>query len=256
VASLVRAPSRDDQHLQRAFAHPLNVSVLVVLFVFALAYGLFPWLVLGVALELSVLWLLSRTRPFRRRAERQLRQAELSSLRLSLDGSQLRELQRLEELAAAVRGSPLVDSAALERLIEGWIRLAATQKAARDLLVASDRRLLEHEIGALTAGAAQAAPPLRRLQEQRLALARRRLERLDATAERLELVGHQLSAIAELLHYLHEEVRAPSSLSTFGRLGDFSVEEELERIFGDLGDHERALAELEAAPALGYDGGR
>jgi hypothetical protein len=237
------------RYLKQAFGHPLNVSVIVVLAVFALAYGAFPWLVLGVALELMALSALLHTDFFRARAKRQLRESELANLRMQLEGSQLRELQRLEELAQAVQraaGRPdsasppaLADGEVLRRLLERFLRLSLSQKAGRELIARTDRHALDEEIRKLSASRELAPPAVRRLQESRLELARRRVQRLVMVEERVELVTQQLAAIGEMIHFLHEQALAPADAQALAET------EDLEHLMGDLDDHELALNELE-----------
>jgi hypothetical protein len=243
------------RYLRQAFGHPLNVSVIVVLAVFALAYGAFPWLVLGVALELMTLSALLHTRFFRARAERHLAEVELAQLRLQLDGCQLRELQRLEELAATVEkaavrpDSPLpprfADGDLLRRLLERYLRLALVHKAGRELIASTDRRALENEVRALEASLATAPPPVQRLQDRRLELARRRVERLELAAQRVEMVSQQLAAIVEMIHFLHEQALAPPS-SEGGMPWPDDINDELEHLMGCFGEHALAMHELDA----------
>ena len=87
-------------------------------------------------------------------------------------------------------------------------RLALQHKAGRELIASTDRRALEDEIVALQASAPSSPPPLRRLQERRLELARRRVERLELAGQRVQLVAQQLAAIAEMIHFLHEQALA------------------------------------------------
>jgi hypothetical protein len=246
-----RTHATERRYLKQAFGHPLNVSVLVVLSVFALAYGAFPWLVLGVVLELVALSALLHTRFFRARAERQLVAAELAQLRLSLDGAQLRELQRLEELAATVQkaalrpdGAPglcsLADGEVLRRLLERFVRLSLAHKAGRELINTTDRRALYDEIRTLEMARTRSRPSLQRLQERRLELARMRVQRLDLAEERIEVLSQELAAIGEMIHFLHEQALAPPSPEGAPWADD------LERLMGDIGEHDLALHELEA----------
>jgi hypothetical protein len=258
VAALIKAGSRSPsrrraqatgrRYLRQAFSHPLNVSVLVVLSVFALAYGALPWLALGLLLELLGLSALLRTDFFRVRAEQQLQQAELAALRLSLDGTRLRELGRLEALAAAVQKSRASGGIAarlpeglIERLLERYLRLSRAHQTGRDLLSQIDRHALEREIAMLASDLPRSSPAIRRLKERRLEMARRRVARLDLAVERVEVLEQELAAITETLHFLHEQALAPVDC-----VGDHD-ELDLERLLGDLGDHELALFELEAA---------
>lgn len=241
-----RAEATERRYLKRAFGHPLNVSIIVVLSVFALAYGAFPWLVLAVALELMGLSALLHADFFRVRAERQLAEAELASLRMSMDGPQLRELQKLEELVAFIHKAAarpesrvMVDGELLGRLLERYIRLSLSHKAGRELIATTDRRALLDEIRQLESPLQPLAGELRRLRQRRLELARRRVQRLDVVEQRVEVVAQQLCAISEMIHFLHEQALAPPSFQ-----GDWS--EDLESLIGDLGEHELALTELEA----------
>jgi hypothetical protein len=252
-----RAEATERRYLRRAFGHPLNVSIIVVLSVFALAYGAFPWLVLAVALELMGLSALLHTDFFRARAERQLAEAELTQLRLSMEGVQLRELQRLEDLCATIQKAAcrpesacppgLADGEQLRRLLERYLRLSLSHKAGRELIASTDRRALEDEIRSLERSLLMAGPPppqpsqvsqVRRLQQRRLELARRRIARLERATERVEVVAQQLAAISELIHFLHEQALSPPSLA-----GDWS--DDLESLLGDLDEHELAISEVE-----------
>jgi hypothetical protein len=247
-----RKAATERRYLKQAFGHPLNVSIIVVLAVFALAYGAFPWLVLGVALELMALSALLHTDFFRARAERQLLESELHQLRLQLDGSQLRELQRLEELSAAIQkaaarpGSAcpphLANGDVLHRLIERFIRLSLAHKAGRELIAATDRRALDSEIRELELSCGE-APTIQRLKTHRLDLARRRVARLEIAAERVEVLSQQLAAIGEMIHFLHEQALSPAD-----PLAN-DVSHDVEQLLGDLGEHELALHELDAIPA-------
>jgi hypothetical protein len=247
-----RKAATERRYLKQAFGHPLNVSIIVVLSVFALAYGAFPWLVLGVALELMTLSALLHTDFFRARAERQLLESELHQLRLQLDGCQLRELQRLEELSLAIQkaaarpGSAcpphLADGEVLHRLIERFIRLSLAHKAGRELIAATDRRALDNEIRELELAHAESAT-IQRLKSHRLDLAKRRVARLDVAGERVEVLAQQLAAIGEMIHFLHEQALSPADPLA----NDVSVD--VEQLLGDLGEHELALHELDAIPA-------
>jgi hypothetical protein len=242
-----RAEATERRYLKRAFGHPLNVSIIVVLSVFALAYGAFPWLVLAVALELMGLSALLHTEFFRVRAERQLAEAELAQLRMSMDGPQLRELQKLEELVAFIHKAAtrpgnrvITDEHLLGRLLERFIRLSLAHKAGRELISTTDRRALLDEIRHLESPLQSMAPEVRRLQKRRLELARRRVARLEVAEQRVEVVAQQLAAISEMIHFLHEQALSPPSFQ-----GDWS--EDLESLIGDLGEHELALKELETS---------
>jgi hypothetical protein len=247
-----RAEATERRYLKRAFGHPLNVSIIVVLSVFALAYGAFPWLVLAVALELMGLSALLHTDFFRARAEKQLAEAELQQLRLSMEGTQLRELQRLEELCSTIEKAAsrpdsscppaLGDGEMLGRLLERYIRLSLSHKAGRELIATTDRRALLDEMAALERSLQSAMPEVRRLQQRRLELARRRIQRLDLAEQRVDVVGQQLAAISETIHYLHEQALAPPSMQ-----GDWS--DDLETLIGDLGEHELAMSELDGEPS-------
>jgi hypothetical protein len=243
-----RAEATERRYLRRAFGHPLNVSVIVVLSVFALAYGAFPWLVLAVALELMGLSALLHTEFFRARAEKQLAEAELAQLRMSMEGPQLRELQRLEELCNAIQKAAarpdtscapvLADGELLHRLQERYIRLSLAHKAGRELIATTDRRALCQEIALLQSSLPTVASQVKRLQQRRMELAQRRIARLDLAEERVEMVGQQLAAISEMIHFLHEQALSPPTLH-----GDWS--EDLESLINDLGEHEMAMTELE-----------
>ena len=69
------------------------------------------------------------------------------------------------------------------------------------------------------------------------------MARLELAAERVEVLGQQLAAIGEMIHFLHEQALSPADPLA----NDISPD--VEQLLGDLGEHELALHELDALPA-------
>jgi hypothetical protein len=124
------------------------------------------------------------------------------------------ELEQLETVLDRVRAlvhAPLggEDFLGLSRLTTTYARLAIAYKASRDGLSSLHRQTLEHEAASLRVASRSGAPRTRRLAQQRLTIAERRIAQWDHARDELEAIAHQLALIAEVIHLIHEQCLAP-----------------------------------------------
>jgi hypothetical protein len=124
------------------------------------------------------------------------------------------ELEQLESVLDRVRTlvhAPVGvdDFLGLCRLTTTYARLAIAYKSSRDGLSSLHRQSLEHEAAALRVAAKNGAPRTRRLAQQRLTIAERRIAQWDRARDELEAISHQLALIAEVIHLIHEQCLAP-----------------------------------------------
>jgi hypothetical protein len=171
--------------------------------------------------ELTLLCVLPRLAPFRRWVDQHLEEVEReratrarAALLMQMGQEHRLELEQLETVLDRVRtlvhAPPGVeDFLGLSRLTTTYARLAIVYKASRDGLTSLHRQSLEHEAGALRVAANKGAPRTRRLAQQRLVIAERRIAQWDRAREELEAISHQLALIAEVIHLIHEQCLAP-----------------------------------------------
>jgi len=113
-------------------------------------------------------------------------------------------------------------------------RKVITANAAQTADAQKQRRTLEQEIAALEGSLTAVPAAVRRLQERRLELARRRLERLEQAAVRVEIVGLKLAAIVEMIHFLHEQALAPRDALPWPDQVEYDLQLLLDEV-GELG---------------------
>lgn len=242
------APSR-----RMLFLHVLLHPAQLVLLSFA-AVGLVAgsgWVVgsgLVMQLVLSGLALRSRTvdRLFKRsiRARRRAARDQLLAPWMTLLGDEHRlGLRRIDALIDDIRDSGETSQALrgalgrrldLDRLLCTYVELALAHKRCTDLLSQRSRDVARMRTDGLRFSAAEAgSPAVRRLVVQRLIVAQRSIDRLDALEETRELAAQQLALIAELVELIQTCSVAADDIP--------HVDDEIRQLLNELDDNERIV---------------
>lgn len=250
-------------YLVRAAVHPYNLLFLCC----AVFLGLISWsvtvLVAAAVLEMVFLAVLPLQRGFRMRVDARIdelgralaaearkdlvaqmslrHQKELASIELLVDKTR----ENVRRQGGAV---PLVldDSQGSSRLTTRYIRLAIAHKACEDALGTTSKEALQEAIRTLQAAHRNAGERLGRLLQRRIAIATRRSECWARARENLEAIAHQLAAILEVIHLMHEQSMAPVDSQGMCR--------DLDRFMQDLEESEGVMREMAEMPGLGVDG--
>ena len=171
--------------------------------------------------ELTLLCVLPKLGPFRRWVDQRLEEVEReratrarAALLMQMGQEHRLELEQLEGVLDRVRQTVhappgVEDFLGLGRLTATYARLAIAYKTSKDGLASLHRQSLEHEAAALRAVGKNGTPRTRRLAQQRLAIAERRIAQWDRARDELEAISHQLALIAEVIHLIHEQCLAP-----------------------------------------------
>jgi hypothetical protein len=198
--------------------------------------------------ELTLLCILPRIAPFRRWVDQRLDELEReraarsrAALLLQMGQEHRLELEQLESVLDRVRvlvhAPPGVeDFLGLGHLTTTYARLAIAYQASRDGLSSLHRQSLEHEAAALRVATKTGAPRTRRLAQQRLQIAERRIAQWDRARDELEAISHQLALIAEVIHLIYEQCLAP--------IDQQELEADIREALGSIETNEDTLREL------------
>jgi hypothetical protein len=246
----------------RAALHPYNLLFLCC----AIFLSLISWsaavLVAGAIVEAFYLAVVPLQRGFRSRVDERIdeymraiatearkdlvaqmtlrHQKELASIELLIDKTR----ENMRRQGGAV---PLVldDSQGSSRLTTRYIRLAIAHKACEESIGTTSKEALEEAIRTLQAAYRTSSERVGRLLQRRVAIATRRTECWSRARENLEAIAHQLGAILEVIHLMHEQSMAPVDSQGMCR--------ELDRFMQDLEESDGAMRELAELPGLGVD---
>jgi hypothetical protein len=231
-------------------------------------------LVVELGADLLIMALLPWCGFFRRRADEQLdgeeracAAREREALIQRMGEGHRHELSRLDALVERTRdprlrlGRELPEIAGegggLDQLAHRYIRLAIAHRTCAETLAMTDYRALQATIRSLEATLPTPVPSIRRVMEQRLAVARKRVEHWGRARESLELLTHELSTIVELVQLVHERTTAPVSGQRFCAdvdelLTDLDTRDGIEREIAEIAADEslEMLDELEATPVM------
>lgn len=234
-----------------AALHPYNLVALAIALLLGLVNLSGTVLLLGVGTELLFL-AVAPAFPFVRRwldtgldEEDEARARRARDLMIAAMGElHRRELARLEGLLDRIRESPRgaafgfrpEDRLGLGRLPASYIRLAITHRACEQALATTSPGALKDMIRSLEAAEHGTSDRMRAVIRRRLSIAYRRVECWQRTRESVEVSGHQLAAIADLIHLAYQEALAP--VDARGLCDD------LDRLLGELEGAEGAAREL------------
>lgn len=246
-------------YVKQAVVHPYNLPLLVLVVATSLIGGSILVLSLGLAAELVVLSIVPRMKAFRRQIDEMYEEIDReeaaktrTSLLLQMDEDHRVEFEKLESLVDRIRenvwrrgldpGALLDECIGLGKLTTSYVRLAITYKASKDSLSSASRQGLQNKIDALAGTEVGPSERLRKLARRRLIIAHKRMARWDQTQHELEAIGHQLSAIVELIHLMHEQSVTP--------IDPQGLSDQIDQVMADLDGNEgmlREMAELSVA---------
>jgi hypothetical protein len=236
-------------YLRHALVHVWHLPLVVASMSLALMCSSVAVLVVTLLpAELTLLFILPRLGPFRRWVDQRLDEVEReraararAALLLQMGQEHRLELEQLEGVLDRVRqlvhAPPGVeDFLGLGRLTATYARLAIAYKASRDGVSSLHRQSLEHEAAALRVAGRAGPPRTRRLAQQRLTIAERRIAQWDRARDELEAIAHQLALIAEVIHLIHEQCLAP--------VDQRELEADIRDVLRSLESNEDTLREL------------
>ena len=236
-------------YLRHALVHVWHLPLVVASLSLALmCSSLAVLLATLLPAELALLFVLPRLPPFRRWVDQRIEELEReeatrarAAVLMQMGQEHRLELEQLEGVLDRVRQlvrAPygVEDFLGLGKLTTTYARLAITYKTSRDGLSSLHRQSLEHEADALRIAAKSGAARSRRLAQQRLLIAERRIAQWDRAREELEAISHQIALIAEVIRLIHEQCLAP--------LDQRELEAEIRDALGSIESNEETLREL------------
>lgn len=242
-------------YVKEAFGRQENVIALAG---FAVAGVLFNpgYLMLGGALEIVYLWLLS-TNPRFHRVVLSEKNASLRRIDEDKKGRLLEALprldrQRYEGLAAIRRGvfdswqgrDPVTQSILqpsvekLDYLLEAFLRTQATLNLITDHLLSSEKPKIQKQVKGLEGElAGELAPKLRQLKSQNLELLKQRLVRLDKLEEDTAAVRTQLDTIESAIKFIADQSVALTDPQ--------QITDQIDRVVVEVGETEKSIQDVE-----------
>jgi hypothetical protein len=244
-------------YVAKAALHPYNLLFLCCTVFLSLISWCAMVLVAGVIAEVLFLGAVPFSRLFRARVDARLDEiARLAAAEARKELVAQMSLKHQKELAAIellidktrdnVRRQggavPMMldDSQGSSRLTTRYIRLAIAHKACEESLGTTTREALEEAIRTLQAAQRTSSDRVGRLLQRRVAIATRRAECWARARENLDAISHQLAAIFEVIHLMHEQSMAP--------VGSQGMCRELDRFMQDLEESDGAMRELAELP--------
>jgi hypothetical protein len=128
------------------------------------------------------------------------------------------------------------DLLGLDRMAASYLRLAVLHRRAAESVAKTNRAALEAAADALEAERDRAASPARQIVERRRTIVAMRAECWERTREAVELIGHQLSTIVEMVRLIHERLALPSEMR--------SAREDVDAFLAELDQNEEAAGSL------------
>jgi hypothetical protein len=243
-------------YVRRAIFDHYNIAMLTAIAVSSMISGSLWVLLAGLLAELAVIAVVPRIGAFRRRVDdhlAMLEQGELckerEQLLMQMNEGHRDQFERLEHLVDRIRASgsdaagALNRELGLDRMLATYVELSIAHRQGHQFLAMTSRRQLERELRALRLRSEEpsTSPRIRRLQEHRLAIAEKRLDRWDRNREHLDVIDQQLATISELIQLVHEHSMTP--------MGTQSIAEEIEHLLVELDENDGILSELDDACA-------
>jgi hypothetical protein len=229
-------------YVRHGLGHPTSLALLVVGLAYSACMSSVVGALITVAIDLMLVFAVSRTGIFRRAVDRDVasdeRRKRNDEREQKLVQADIFARQRFGELSGLVdeieRSEPaLADRFELQALLDHYCGLAVAHERCAEAMRRADRGALARELER-----GRSKPSSARLR-RRLEIIEHRIRCWDETERRAEELSEELAAVAEFIHLVAQRAACPWD--------DFEVEAELERRLWDFEEQEDALRQLSAA---------
>ncbi|MBI3549700.1 MAG: hypothetical protein HY078_11730 [Elusimicrobia bacterium] len=243
-------------YVKEAFKRQENLITLAGLGVAGVAFNA-GFLLLGGALELAYLWLISSNPRFQRvvnseKSQARLRfdQSEKDKLAAALPMNEHRRFQELQGVRQRVYEAwqardavtqsllqPSVDK--LDYLLDTFLRAQVTLHHMRSHLASSDRAFLQKQAQMIEAEIARGlTDKVREVKERNLDILKQRLAKLQKLQEDQEIVKTQLDTLENAIKFVSDQ--------SVSLTDPQQITGQIDRAVSEVGDTERSLQEVES----------
>jgi hypothetical protein len=268
-------PGDQTSYVKAAFRWQYNIIALAGAGAFAVVSGTALPLILAAGLELIYLATIPQNSRFRRLvrswhlAEEQARQQQkLNDMLRSLSPEMQSRYVHCAQVCGAIRGNfsqlssqsqiflEQIDSS-LQGLLTGYARLLLALSEQLQYLRSTGQDEIKREIASLQRSLASEPPRVQEINQKRIEILNKRLEKFDKISENRKVVDAQCSAVEDVLMLVRDQsvsMRDPQQVSD--RLDSLvhDVEQteqtvqQVETIFSDLSSDVNGLMSLESDP--------
>jgi hypothetical protein len=251
-----QTPQEDINYVKEAFHSQYNWIAMGGASVFALLSGTFLPIILGAGLEMIYLAIVPQSSRFRRlirslkfAEEQRKHQAKLNEMLRNLPPEMESRYVHAAQVCAAIRANFAQLSSAsqiflqqidtsLQGLLTGYARLLLSAAQQQQYVRSTERDGIKHEIAALQKALASDSPKVQEINQKRIEILTKRLEKFDKICENRKVVDAQCSAVEDVLMLVRDQsvtMRDPQE-----------VTERLDSLVHDVEQTEQTVQQVEA----------
>jgi len=251
-----QTPQEDVNYVKEAFHSQYNWIAMTGAGVFALLSGTFLPIILGAGLEMIYLAVVPQSSRFRRlirslkfAEEQRQHQEKLNDMLRNLPAEMQSRYVHASQVCASIRANFSQLSSAsqiflqqidtsLQGLLTGYARLLLAAAQQQTYVKSTDQDGIKHEIASLQKALSGDSPRVQEINQKRIEILGKRLEKYDKIAENRKVVDAQCSAVEDVLMLVRDQsvtMRDPQE-----------VTERLDSLVKDVEQTEQTVQQVEA----------
>ncbi|MFY9647346.1 MAG: hypothetical protein WAK29_19350 [Terriglobales bacterium] len=218
-----QTPQEDVNYVKEAFHSQYNWIAMGGVSVFALLSGTFLPIILGAGLEMIYLAVVPQSSRFRRlirslkfAEEQRKHQEKLNEMLRNLPPEMESRYVHAAQVCGAIRANFLQLSSAsqiflqqidtrLQGLLTGYARLLLSSAQQQQYVKSTEPEGIRHEIAALQKALSSDPPKVQEINQKRIEILTKRLEKFDKISENRKVVDAQCSAVEDVLMLVRDQ---------------------------------------------------
>jgi hypothetical protein len=251
-----QTPPEDINYVKEAFHSQYNWIAMTGAFFFALLSGTFLPIILAAGLEMIYLAIVPQSSRFRRLVrslkfaeEQRKHQEKLNEMLKNLPAEVQSRYVHAAQVCASIRANfsqlstasqiflEQIDSS-LQGLLTGYARLLLSATQQQQYLKSTEQDGIKHEIASLQKAMSSDPPKVQEINQKRIEILTKRLEKFDKISENRKVVDAQSSAVEDVLMLVRDQsvtMRDPQE-----------VTERLDNLVHDVEQTEQTVQQVEA----------
>jgi hypothetical protein len=251
-----QTPQEDVNYVKEAFHSQYNWIAMTGAGVFALVSGTFLPIILAAGLEMMYLAIVPQSSRFRRLVrslkfaeEQRKHQEKLNEMLKNLPAEMQSRYVHAAQVCASIRANfaqlssasqiflEQIDSS-LRGLLTGYARLLLSAAQQQQYVKSTEQDGIKHEIASLQKAMSSDPPKVQEINQKRIEILTKRLEKFDKISENRRVVDAQCSAVEDVLMLVRDQsvtMRDPQEVS-----------ERLDNLVHDVEQTEQTVQQVEA----------
>ncbi len=251
-----QTPQEDINYVKEAFHSQYNWIAMTAASVFALLSGTFLPIILGAGLEMIYLAIVPQSSRFRRlirslkfAEEQKKHQEKLNDMLRNLPAEMQSRYVHAAQVCASIRANFAQLSSAsqiflrqidtsLQGLLTGYARLLLSSAQQQQYVKITEQDGIKHEIASLQKALTSDPPKVQQINQKRIEILGKRLEKYDKISENRKVVDAQCSAVEDVLMLVRDQsvtMRDPQE-----------VTDRLDSLVRDVEQTEQTVQQVEA----------